>query len=436
MEVYCRIRPKNNPNEASCIVDTQSPTKLELIPFEDHKNKFKYQYGFTFKRIFAEDASQQEIFEEIAAPLIKGLLKAENGLLFSYGVTSSGKTYTMFGEFSKPGIVPRCIHTLFNTINGNQTDRFVIKSDKMNGFEVQTKKEALEDQMKEEKSKKEAVRKIKEGFLNCGRKLDENIDGLTFTVFISYVEIYNNIVYDLLEDNNTCYTSPNFLPNRILREDCKKNIYVNNVNEIEVKTASEAVDHYCMGSKKKKTAQTVLNNESSRSHSIFTIRVIIQDESLPGQFKISQLSLVDLAGSERCNRTHSSGLRLKEANWINNSLMCLRHCLEILRDNEQKGTTRSGISIDNGTGRMIPYRESRLTHLFKNYFEGQGKVKMIICVNPSIQEHEENFHVLKFAEMTQEVKVRCEAKLPVIPEIDLKFHEYEQVYISYAYLTL
>lgn len=99
---------------------------------------------------------------------------------------------------------------------------------------------------------------------------------------------------------------------------------------------------------------------------------------------VSQLSLVDLAGSERTNRTKNTGQRLREAGNINNSLMTLRSCLEILRENQMQGTSK-----------MVPYRDSKLTHLFKNYFDGEGQVRMVVCVNPRADDYDETI-VSKF----------------------------------------
>ena len=93
---------------------------------------------------------------------------------------------------------------------------------------------------------------------------------------------------------------------------------------------------------------------------------------------VSQLSLVDLAGSERLNRTKNTGQRLREAGNINNSLMTLRSCLEILRENQLQGTNK-----------MVPYRDSKLTHLFKNYFDGEGQVRMVVCVSPRADDYDE-----------------------------------------------
>lgn len=124
---------------------------------------------------------------------------------------------------------------------------------------------------------------------------------------------------------------------------------------------------------------------------------VVQDKT---KIHVSQLSLVDLAGSERSSRTGNVGDRIKESGNINVSLMQLRNCLEILRENQQTGSDK-----------MVPYRDSRLTHLFKNYFDGEGKVRMIVCVNPSADDFEENLHVMQFSEMTQEVET---ARAPAI----------------------
>lgn len=221
-----------------------------------------------------------------------------------------------------------------------------------------------------------------------------------YAVFISYVEIYNNTIFDLLDESNG-----KTLQNKILREDAQRFMYINNVTEFEVKSAIEAFDLFNLGQRRKRMGNTVLNSDSSRSHSIFNIRLVqLEQEArndkgelmIPegNQLKMSQLSFVDLAGSERCSRTQNTGMRLKEASSINNSLMSLRTCLEILRDNQT-----------NNANRLVPYRDSRLTLLFKNYFEGEGNVKMIVCINPTVEDYEENLQVLKFSEMTQEVKV-------------------------------
>ena len=116
---------------------------------------------------------------------------------------------------------------------------------------------------------------------------------------------------------------------------------------------------------------------------------------------VSQLSLVDLAGSERTSKTRAEGVRVKEAGKINNTLMVLRRCIETLRENQM-----------NGGNAMVRYRDSKITHFFKHFFEGEGKVKMMICVNPAANEFEETLSVMKFAELASEVQVQRSAFRP------------------------
>lgn len=196
---------------------------------------------------------------------------------------------------------------------------------------------------------------------------------------------------------------PSRLPqSKILREDKNHNMYVAGCTEVEVKSTEEAFEVFWRGQKKRRIANTHLNRESSRSHSVFSIKLVQAPLDADGdnvlqekeQITISQLSLVDLAGSERTNRTKAEGSRLREAGNINQSLMTLRTCMEVLRENQTYGTNK-----------MVPYRDSKLTHLFKNYFDGEGKVRMIVCVNPKAEDYEESLQVMRFAEVTQEVEV-------------------------------
>jgi kinesin family member 23 len=164
-------------------------------------------------------------------------------------------------------------------------------------------------------------------------------------------------------------------------------MFVHGVTELEVKNVDEAIEAFQIGQKRKRMGHTILNAESSRSHSVFTIRLVQAPTDSQGEtvvqnkatITVSQLSLVDLAGSERTNRTKNTGSRLREAGNINNSLMTLRTCLEVLRENQMTGASKK-----------VPYRESKVTHLFKNYFDGEGLVRMVVCVNPRAEDYDEN----------------------------------------------
>lgn len=180
------------------------------------------------------------------------------------------------------------------------------------------------------------------------------------------------------------------LQSKIIREDANHQMFVHGVTEVEVKTVEDALEVFHMGQKRKRMGNTILNAESSRSHSVFNIRLVQAPTDCQGErviqdkhtITVSQLSLVDLAGSERSSRTKNTGVRLREAGNINNSLMTLRTCLEYLRENQQLPP--------NVPPKKIPYRDSKITHMFKNYFDGEGQVSMIVCINPRIEDYDEN----------------------------------------------
>ena len=203
---------------------------------------------------------------------------------------------------------------------------------------------------------------------------------------------------------------PNNKESKNLKEDSKGCMYIKDVAEIEVKSTEEALDLMQRAQKRRVVAYTDLNAESSRSHSIFTIRVVQvaqqqqQDagaSSKNAAVHVSQLSLVDLAGSERTKRTKNTGSRLREAGSINSSLMALRNCMETLRENTNNCARKVRaahswsrlLTLESNyfifRFQMVPYRDSKLTLLFKNYFEGHGRIKMILCINPSAVEFDE-----------------------------------------------
>ncbi|GLH11893.1 Kinesin-like protein KLP2 [Gryllus bimaculatus] len=410
VKVFCRVKPLMNDNETACL-RVLSPTTVQMISPEVLNNRgcMYKEIQFTFNEVFCDRDSQKKVFDSVALPLVENLVQGKNSLLFTYGVTGSGKTYTMTGEPEDGGIMPRCIDVIFNSIVGFQSKKYVFKPDKMNGFDVQSEPEAKLERANSLKSlntpktpfktqkKRDASAEIKR--VVDSAKVSGVDDDTTYAVFVTYIEIYNNCVYDLLE-NIPDERVGKGLQNRLIRSDSKSNMYVHAVTELEVTSPQEAFEAFYKGQKRKKMAHTNLNSESSRSHMVFTIRLVQAPLDSTGEsalcdkkaVTVSQLSLVDLAGSERTNRTQNTGQRLREAGNINNSLMTLRTCLEILRENQLYGSNK-----------MVPYRDSRITHLFKNFFEGEGQVRVIVCVNPRSDDYDETIHVMKFAEMTQEV---------------------------------
>uniref|UniRef100_A0A3P8PZ94 Kinesin-like protein n=1 Tax=Astatotilapia calliptera TaxID=8154 RepID=A0A3P8PZ94_ASTCA len=419
--VYCRIRPLGSEDE-ECCVEMISSTTIQLHAPDGLKANRNGEYKetqYSFKKVFGINTTQLELFEDVAKPLVEDLIHCKNGLLFTYGVTGSGKTFTMTGSPGEGGLLPRSLDMIFNSIGPFQAKRFVFKPDDKNGMEIQSQVDALLERQK--RDSQQAVPKTPSSRQKPDPEFadmispdeackSENVDeDGCYGVFVSYIEIYNNYIYDLLEDAPYDPIRPKPPQSKILREDQNHNMYVAGCTEVEVKSTEEAFEVFWKGQKKRRIANTQLNRESSRSHSVFTIKLaqapldadgdhILQDKN---QVNVSQLCLVDLAGSERTNRTRAEGSRLREAGNINQSLMTLRTCIEVLRENQMCGTNK-----------MVPYRDSKVTHLFKNYFDGEGKVRMIVCVNPNADDYEETL-VMRFAEMTQEVEVARPVDRPI-----------------------
>ncbi|XP_040899739.1 kinesin-like protein KIF23 isoform X2 [Toxotes jaculatrix] len=420
--VYCRIRPLGTEHE-ECCVEMISSTTIQLHAPDGLKANRNGEYKetqYSYKKVFGINTTQMELFEDVAKPLVEDLIHCKNGLLFTYGVTGSGKTFTMTGSPGEGGLLPRSLDMLFNSIGPFQAKRFVFKPDDKNGMEIQSQVDALLERQKRDSqqsvpktplSRQKADPEFADMISSEEACRSENVDeDCCYSVFVSYIEVYNNYIYDLLEDAPYDPIRPKPPQSKILREDQNHNMYVAGCTEVEVKSTEEAFEVFWKGQKKRRIANTQLNRESSRSHSVFTVKLaqapldadgdhILQDKN---QVNVSQLCLVDLAGSERTSRTRAEGSRLREAGNINQSLMTLRTCMEVLRENQMYGTNK-----------MVPYRDSKVTHLFKNYFDGEGKVRMIVCVNPKADDYEETMLVMRFAEMTQEVEVARPVDRPI-----------------------
>ncbi|XP_030811428.1 kinesin-like protein KIF23 isoform X4 [Camarhynchus parvulus] len=411
--VYCRVRPLSRADQECCI-EVINSTTVQIHPPDGYRVFRNGEYRetqYSFKEVFGTLVPQKDLFDVVAKPLVEDLIRGKNGLLFTYGVTGSGKTHTMTGSPGDGGLLPRCLAMIFNSIGPFQAKRFVFKLDDKNGVDVQSEVEALLERQRREAlptpKTPAGKRQLDPEFADMIDVQDhcraEEVDeDNVYGVFVSYIEIYNNYIYDLLEEAPCDPIKPKPPQSKILREDQNHNMYVTGCTEVEVKSTEEAFEVFWRGQKKRRIANTQLNRESSRSHSVFIIKLaqapldadgdnVLQEKE---QIILSQLSLVDLAGSERTNRTKAEGNRLREAGNINQSLMTLRTCIEVLRENQLYGTNK-----------MVPYRDSKLTHLFKNYFDGEGKVRMIVCVNPKAEDYEESLQVMRFAEMTQEVEV-------------------------------
>ncbi|XP_065178180.1 kinesin-like protein KIF23 isoform X2 [Sycon ciliatum] len=410
VQVFGRLRPLRSSENGPCVRVVGKTDMVLVAPEGSSQYGRKAQHQHSFQRAFGAGSSQKEVFEEIGLPLVQDLLNTKNGLLFAYGITGSGKTHTMTGEPQDPGILPRCLDVIFNSIQHLQAKKYTFMSNGKNSFEINTEAQAERERRRlypgrnrrrhEETSVADTVR-IPDSIV-----FDDVDPDSVYGVVVSFVEIFNDYVFDLLEDAKPDKDMRDKGPqSKRMREDTGRHqMYVSDVTEVPVTSTEEAYEQLVKGQKKRRVAHTQLNHESSRSHSIFNIRLIRAPLDEAGKsvllnadyLRVSQLSLVDLAGSERAVRTQNVGERLREAGNINQSLMVLRTCLECLRDNQNKPPEQQ---------KIVPYRDSKITQLFKNFFEGDGKVRMIICCSSSNSDFDEMLHVMKFAEVTQEVTV-------------------------------
>ncbi|RMB96612.1 hypothetical protein DUI87_26677 [Hirundo rustica rustica] len=212
-----------------------------------------------------------------------------------------------------------------------------------------------------------------------------------FSIWVSFFEIYNELIYDLLEpavpgQNRKRQTLR-------LCEDQTGNPYVKDLNWINVQDADEAWKLLKLGRKNQSFASTHMNQNSSRSHSVFSIRILHLkrggSEVVP---KISELSLCDLAGSERC-KDQKSGDRMKEANNINTSLHTLGRCIAALRQNQQARTKQA----------VVPFRDSKLTRVFQGFFTGRGRSCMIVNINQCASTYDETLYVAKFSAIASQL---------------------------------
>ncbi|NXA70745.1 KI20A protein, partial [Mohoua ochrocephala] len=378
-------------------------------------------HRFTFSQVFGPETTQSEFFEGSMKDTVKAYVNGVNGLVFTYGVTNAGKTFTIQGTSKDLGILPRSLDVLFNHIRGRHYLKMNFKPYLSNDV-----KKLEDEQVKQEEALKTAIlASLKEVgdqmllkamlclhsyshlflyfLLNVSFCSEKNFLPLDVhrtnmhqrtqaSVWISFCEIYNEYVYDLLNVLSTSKTQRR----RVLRicEDQGGNCYIKDLKWINVQSTEEACRLLKIGNKNRSFACTRMNEQSSRSHSIFSIRLLkLTDEHQPRVLGVSELSFCDLAGSERCNKTHVFGDRLKEAGNINNSLHILGKCIAALKQNQNPKMKPS----------YIPFRESKLTRLFQPFFCGKGKACMIVNINQHTSTYDETLHVMKFSAIARQV---------------------------------
>ncbi|XP_034764702.2 kinesin-like protein KIF20A [Acipenser ruthenus] len=439
VKIYLRVRPFTDPEQEKgedqgCVFIENSATLLLHAPKDSFTMKNTERgigqsvHKFTFSQILGPETTQKQFFDATMKEVVKDVLEGENRLVYTYGVTNSGKTYTIQGTNRDGGILPRSLSVVFNSIQGKLYSGLDLKPSLCNEVIWLESKQVMQEEMKKsaflrEEEVQTPMKKSDSGSFRSRFETSSFDSGIAFSaasqlssqlhsqledsgsrckdpdvvqireegcvqysVWVSFFEIYNEFLYDLLD---TVPSNQNRKRQTLkLCEDKYGNPYVKDLNWINVSSAEDAWKVLKVGRKNQSFASTNLNHCSSRSHSIFSIRIlhINGDPESDLAPKISELSLCDLAGSERC-KEQKSGDRMKEANNINTSLHTLGRCIAALRQNQQHKTKQN----------MVPFRDSKLTRAFQGFFCGRGKSCMIVNINQCASMYDETLQALKFS---------------------------------------
>ncbi|NXU48244.1 KI20A protein, partial [Turnix velox] len=471
LKVYLRVRPLK-PTEVEkgedqgCVCIENSETLLLKAPKDSftmrstERGVGQAAHRFSFSRIFGPDVGQKSFFDETMKQVVKDVLSGQNWLVYTYGITNSGKTHTIQGSNKDGGILPRSLAVIFNSVGDQLYQAMDLKPSLsseviwLDSRQVQleeAKKQAMlqggqcEEElltpMKRSHSAESRLQATTSGSFDSGvaglsssSQLTNHSDiqaeetgphwadmdrisltnkgDVQFSIWVSFFEIYNELIYDLLEralpgQNRKRQTLR-------LCEDQTGNPYVKDLNWINVRDANEAWKLMKLGRKNQSFASTYMNQNSSRSHSVFSIRILhLQRGGSEVVPKISELSLCDLAGSERC-KDQKSGDRMKEANNINTSLHTLGRCIAALRQNQQSKLKQT----------VVPFRDSKLTRVFQGFFTGRGRSCMIVNINQCASTYDETLHVAKFSAIASQLVQAppTKLKLPSIQSIIKEHH--------------
>ena len=344
IKTFCRIRPTKSPNELFSIAKSDdrilniNSANLEKL---NVGNNLKLINSYKFSKVFDENSTQEEVFEFTCKPLLDDLIfNQKSGLVFTYGMTNAGKTYTVIGTPECPGILPLALKNLFDY---------------------------------------------------------GNINNNNYNFYCNFVEIYNEDVFDLLSDDPSG-KNKYFKKKLIVKENLNSVFFLQDVTFSKLDTLDSFNTILNKGISKKVHSSTALNQNSSRSHTIFKLILFKEGNKDISKIDFSteeliSLSVVDLAGSERQKRTDAKGKNLQEACKINQSLSTLGKCLEAMKHN----------SCSNNK-KMVPLRESKLTKIFAEYFQGEQNIIMITNINPRTEDFEESIRALNYSCIAKDIK--------------------------------
>uniref|UniRef100_A0A670YI69 plus-end-directed kinesin ATPase n=1 Tax=Pseudonaja textilis TaxID=8673 RepID=A0A670YI69_PSETE len=361
VKVAVRVRPFNSretSKESKCIIQMQGNSTSILNPKnpKEAPKSFSFDYSY-WSHTSSEDpcfASQNRVYNDIGKEMLLHAFEGYNVCIFAYGQTGAGKSYTMMGkqEENQAGIIPQLCEDLFEKINDNSNEE------------------------------------------------------MSYSVEVSYMEIYCERVRDLLNPKNK--------GNLRVREHPLLGPYVEDLSKLAVTSYTDIADLMDAGNKARTVAATNMNETSSRSHAVFTI-VFTQKkhdaETNLSTEKVSKISLVDLAGSERADSTGAKGTRLKEGANINKSLTTLGKVISALAE------VGSGPSKKKKKTDFIPYRDSVLTWLLRENLGGNSRTAMVAALSPADINYDETLSTLRYADRAKQIK--CNAVINEDPNAKL-----------------
>ncbi|XP_021819053.1 kinesin-like protein KIN-5B [Prunus avium] len=348
VQVLLRCRPLSDDEQRLNVqkVISCNEHKREVTVLQSLNNK-QVDRVFTFDRVFGPKSQQKSIYDQAISPIVNEVLDGFNCTVFAYGQTGTGKTYTMEGGMrnksgnlpAEAGVIPRAVRHIFETLEAQNAD---------------------------------------------------------YSVKVTFLEIYNEEITDLLAPDDNPRTAEDRQRKSIsLMEDGKGCVIVRGLEEEAVYNVNEIYTVLERGSAKRRTADTLLNKRSSRSHSVFSITVHIKEATVGDEelIKCGKINLVDLAGSENISRSGAREGRAREAGEINKSLLTLGRVINAL--------------VEHST--HIPYRDSKLTRLLRDSLGGKTKTCIIATISPTAQCMEETLSTLDYACRAKNIKNKPEA---------------------------
>lgn len=347
---------------AECLVEMDPKTEETrlLVPnatdpanSRSNARKVYEEKSFTFDKSFwshdkndAHYAHQEDVYNSLGEEFLDHNFEGYHTCIFAYGQTGSGKSYTMMGTPEQPGLIPRTCQDLFERIESNPAS------------------------------------------------------SISYSVHVSYFEVYNEHVRDLLASRTDV---PQYLK---IRESPTEGPYIKDLTDHAVRSYSDIIRLMSMGDSSRTVASTKMNDTSSRSHAVFTIILkqihadMTTDETTE---RTARIRLVDLAGSERAKATEATGQRLREGSNINKSLTTLGRVIAALASDSQQ--PRSSNPRKQRAKEVVPYRDSILTWLLKDSLGGNSKTAMIACIAPS--DYDETLSTLRYADQAKQIRTRA-----------------------------